>query len=111
MLALPKESRLSPAAIGFLAGIGTMEVWVYPHPAVSIIVTGNELQQPGKTLAYGQVYESNSATLTAALQLLHINAIKVQHVPDDPDVLTAVLQQALHSSDIVLLTGGISVGD
>ena len=111
MLALPKGSRLSPAAIGFLAGIGTTEIWVYPHPSVSIIVTGNELQQPGKALEYGQVYESNSATLTAALQLLHVNDVKVQHVPDDPDALTAVLQQALHNSDIVLLTGGISVGD
>jgi molybdopterin molybdotransferase len=111
MLALPKGSRLTPAAIGFLAGIGITEVWIHPHPSVSIIVTGNELQQPGNSLEYGQVYESNSFTLTTALQFLHINAIKVQYVPDDLNALTAVLQQALHNSDIVLLTGGISVGD
>src|SRR4029079_5637836 len=59
-LALEKESTLSPAAIGFLAGIGIAEVKVYPNPSISIIITGNELQQPGKRLEQGQVYESNS---------------------------------------------------
>lgn len=109
--ALPKDSRLSPAAAGFLAGIGTTEVTVYPRPSVSVIVTGNELQRPGNPLAYGQVYESNSFALTAALQPLHIYNGNVQRVHDGPNVLTDVLQQALQSSDVVLLTGGMSVGD
>ena len=55
-LALAKDSLLMPAAIGFLAGIGITEVLVYPHPSVSIIVTGNELQAPGQPLMRGQVY-------------------------------------------------------
>jgi molybdopterin molybdotransferase len=110
-LALPEGSHLSPAAIGFLAGIGTTHVLVYPPPSISIIVTGNELQQPGNQLEYGQVYESNSLTLTAALKLLQIGHVQIQHVADDPEALTAVLQQALGRSDIALLTGGISVGD
>ena len=59
-LALEKDSVLTPAAIGFLAGIGIKEVNVYPSPSISIIITGNELQQPGIPLQYGQVYESNS---------------------------------------------------
>ncbi len=110
-LALPKDSRLTPAAIGFLAGIGTAEVLVYPRPSVSIIITGNELQSLGHPLKYGQVYESNSFALTAALQQLHMNQVNVQRVQDDPDAVTEVLQQALQRSDVVLLTGGISVGD
>jgi len=110
-LALPKDSRLTPAAIGFLAGIGTSEVLVYPRPSIAIIITGNELQTPGHPLAYGQVYESNSFALAAALQQLHMNQVDVQRVQDDPDAVTEVLQQALQHSDVVLLTGGISVGD
>lgn len=111
MLALQKGSLLSPAAIGFLAGIGTSTVSAFPHPTISIIVTGNELQQPGNRLEYGQVYESSSFALTSALQLLHIVDVKVHHVRDDLKILTDVLRRTLESSDVVLLTGGISVGD
>ncbi|MEO7313447.1 MAG: gephyrin-like molybdotransferase Glp [Chitinophagaceae bacterium] len=110
-LALSSGSRLSPAAIGFLAGIGSSEITVFPRPRVSIIVTGNELQQPGVSLEYGQVYESNSFALTAALAQLHICDVTVQQVPDDPDAVTNMLQQSLERSDVVLLSGGISAGD
>ncbi len=110
-LALPKESLLTAAAIGFLAGIGVTEVSVIPDPVISIILTGNELQEPGKPLSYGQVYESNSFSLTAALELMHIPVHKIYKAEDDPAVLIAILQQALNESDLVLLTGGVSVGD
>lgn len=110
-LALQKGSILSAAAIGFLAGIGVIEVSVIPDPVIGLIVTGNELQQPGNALAYGQVYESNSFSLTAALQSLHLSLSKVYTAKDNPDELTAALQQALAESDLVLLTGGVSVGE
>jgi molybdopterin molybdotransferase len=84
---------------------------VFPPPAVTIIITGNELQNPGQPLAYGQVYDSNSFALTAALQQNGIRQIKVVTVPDVLDQLTDALQQALELSDLVLLTGGVSVGD
>ena len=110
-LALEKESALSPAAIGFLAGIGITEVKVYPNPSITIIITGNELQQPGETLQHGQVYESNSFALKAVLQQLHINDIKILYATDKPEVVTGTLKKALAQADVVLLTGGISVGD
>lgn len=110
-LALPKGSLLTAAAIGFLAGIGVTEVEVIPDPVISIILTGNELQEPGKPLLYGQVYESNSFGLTAALESLHIPIHKIYKAADDVEVLTELLQQALTESDLVLLTGGVSVGD
>lgn len=110
-LALTKGSLLTPAAIGFLAGIGVTEVSVIPDPVISIILTGNELQEPGKPLLYGQVYESNSFGLTAALESLHLPVHCIYKAEDDPEVLTAILQQALNESDLVLLTGGVSVGD
>jgi len=110
-LAMEKGNLLSPAAIGFLAGIGMTEVSVYPAPSVSIIVTGRELQKPGKDLQFGQVYESNSFSLRAALQQAQITGVKVFEADDELSVLQTVLNTALQSSDVVLLTGGISVGD
>ena len=109
--ALAKLSFLSPAAIGFLAGLGIKELTVYPKPSVSIIVTGNELQKPGDPLQYGQVYESNSFALTAALHQIGISAIDIIHADDNLEELTAILNNCLKKTDLVLLTGGVSVGD
>jgi molybdopterin molybdotransferase len=108
---LSKGSLLTAAAVGFLAGIGVTEVSVIPDPVISIILTGNELQEPGKALSYGQVYESNSFSLTAALESIHLAVHRIYKVEDDPETLTAILQQAVNESDLVLLTGGVSVGD
>jgi molybdopterin molybdotransferase len=110
-LALKAGSKLTPGAIGFLTGIGITSVSVFPKPTVSIIVTGNELQAAGKSLQYGQVYESNSATIRAALQQLNINEIKVFWAEDNLDILQKILEQAISASDVIVLMGGISVGD
>lgn len=110
-LALASGSTLTPAAIGFLAGMGVNEVEVIPFPRVSIIVTGNELQDPGTAQIFGKVYESNSFALLAALHNLHITDASVYKCEDDTDALTDVLNKALAKSDLVLMTGGVSVGD
>lgn len=110
-LALAKGSFLSPAAIGFLAGIGIVEVNVYLDPVISIIVTGKELQQPGKSLQYGQVYESNSFMLKAALEQLNITNVKITWADDNLEALKTILADALLQSNMVLLTGGVSAGD
>lgn len=110
-LALENGSLLLPAAVGFLAGIGIAEVKVYPNPAISIIITGKELQPPGKPLDYGQVYESNSFTLTSSLHHLHTDNVKTFYVDDKLEIVTGVLRDTLEQSDMVLLTGGISAGD
>ena len=110
-LALEKDTVLSPAAIGYLAGVGIDEVKVYPAPAVSIILTGDELQKPGMALGHGQVYESNSFALNAALKQTGISQIDFFSSKDSLETLTGVIAQALDRSDVVLLTGGVSVGD
>ncbi len=110
-LGLKKGNYLSPAAVGFLAGIGINKVEVYSKPSISIIVTGKELQQPGKPLQYGQVYESNSFALKAALEQLNITNIKISWADDDLEILKTILGDALQQSDMVLVTGGISAGD
>lgn len=110
-LAAAKDALLTPAVIGFLAGIGVDEVLVYPLPVISIIVTGNELQKPGQPLQPGQVYESNSFSLKAALQQLNIIDVKVHASEDKLETVMAVLKEALQQSDIIFLTGGVSVGE
>lgn len=110
-VALNKGSILSPAAIGFLAGIGIYKVPVYPRPSVSIIVTGKELMPPGNLLKQGEVFESNSYALKAALNQLHYTNINVRHCDDLLELLTTQLQEALIESELIILTGGVSVGD
>ena len=109
--ALSKGHLLNAASIGFLAGMGISSVMAYPKPKVTILVTGNELQMPGTPLEYGQVYESNSLTLKACLFQLHIKTVDVHQSGDNRLQLHAMLAQALETSDLILMTGGVSVGD
>jgi molybdopterin molybdotransferase len=110
-LAATKDSSLSASAIGFLAGMGITGVSVYPRPAITIIVTGNELVAPGTPLSMGQVYESNSYSLRAALKQMQIHQVQVAQVEDNLQALMNRLQLALQESDVVFLTGGVSVGE
>jgi molybdopterin molybdotransferase len=110
-LALEKGILLTPGAIGFIAGLGKKEVRAIRKPSVAIVVTGKELQRPGEELMYAQVYESNSYALTAALQQLGITNICTEWVDDEMDSIITVLEKALSSADLLLITGGVSVGD
>ena len=109
--ALQKGIVLTPAAIGFLAALGITDVNVYLKPTVHIIVTGNELQTPGTPLQYGQVYESNSVMLQTALKQLHITDSIISVVGDNASEITTAITKALAKADLVLLTGGVSVGN
>jgi molybdopterin molybdotransferase len=110
-LTLTKGTLLTPATISVLASMGFSEVSVINQPSLHIIVTGNELQAIGKPLTSGQVYESNSPMLVAALQQLGIKKISVEKVSDSLDTITTALQNSIAQSDVTLLVGGISVGD
>jgi molybdopterin molybdotransferase len=110
-MALEANGLLTPGAIGFLTGMGITEVRVYRTPSIAIIVTGNELQQAGKSLAFGEIYESNAITLQTALQQYQLHNVKTYQVADDPAQVKKLLEQALALHDLILLTGGVSVGD
>ncbi len=110
-LALPAGSPLTPAAIGFLAGLGNTEIRIHPSPRIALLITGNELQEPGHPLEYGQVYESNSIALKAALARYGLTISKQYRIKDDLDKLKELLADALENHDLILITGGISVGD
>ena len=105
------NTLITPAAIGFLACLGITEVEVYKKPKVAILVTGNELVKSGKKLAKGKIYESNSVMLQAALQTIGIKKTKVYTVKDNLKATKKALKNILSKFDIVLISGGISVGD
>jgi molybdopterin molybdotransferase len=110
-LALSQGSWLHPGAVGYLAGLGIDQVRAIARPRIALLITGDEMQAPGKSLDPGQVFESNSFSLQAALEAMHLRAMSVQRVRDDPEQTHWALAEALNSADLVLLTGGISAGD
>lgn len=105
------NTLITPAAIGFLACLGITEVEVYKKPKVAILVTGNELIQPGKKLKKGKIFESNSVMLEAALETIGIKKTKVYRVKDNLKATKNALKSILKKYDVVLISGGISVGD
>lgn len=109
-LALPKGTRINPAAIGFLSGLGITKVKVIRNPRVGLIVSGNELIQPGEALIAGKIYESNSKTLQALLGEMGILA-DLYYIKDDYESTVSQIDNALEDNDLVIVTGGISVGD
>jgi len=109
--ALKKGTKITPAAIGFLAGLGITEVEVYLPPKVGIILTGSELVTPGTALGDGKIFESNSYQLIAALHQLHVPIIKSYKVEDTYEITKNTISEAIEVCDLVLISGGISVGD
>jgi len=110
-LALEKGALLNAAAIGFLAGLGITSAIVYQKPRVGIVVTGNELVQPGAPLDYGKVYESNGIMLESALKETYFEKVSLYQVNDDFENTKNILRETLSENDVVLVSGGISVGD
>lgn len=108
---LEKDILLTPAAIGFLACLGITEIAVYGKPKVAILVTGNELVAPGEKLKLGKIFESNSIMLQAALATAGIKKAKVFRVKDNLKATQKVLKKLLLKYDMILVSGGISVGD
>ncbi len=109
--ALEKGHVLNAASVGFLAGLGISEVAVFSRPKVAILITGNELALAGQPLKYGQIYESNSAMLAAGLQNFGFAEVEIASVKDDYKSTKKQLERLLQNCDVLLCSGGISVGD
>ena len=102
--------QLNASSLGVLKSLGFKEVEVYRKPVVSIVVTGDELVSEDRPLQKGEIYESNSTVLKAALESNGIAVQKVIAVRDDFDATREALKEAIKSSDLTLVSGGISVG-
>lgn len=102
---------LTPARLGLLATQGLAEVETVRLPRIAIISTGDELVPPGQVLQPGQLYNSNGIMLHALLKQIGIEQITLSHVPDDLAQTTDALRQVTSDHDVVILSGGVSVGD
>ncbi|MGC4041532.1 MAG: molybdopterin molybdotransferase MoeA [Flavobacterium sp.] len=110
-IALEKGTYLNAAAIGYLAGLGFTKVKTCQKPRVGIVVTGNELVSAGENLPEGKVYESNSIMLQTALFDAGFDGISCYSVNDDFEKTKNTLEKAIYQNDMVVISGGISVGD
>ncbi|MBE9608735.1 molybdopterin molybdotransferase MoeA [Chitinilyticum piscinae] len=108
---LARGERLNPAALALLASIGVAEVSVYAPLKVALINTGDELVEPGQPLAAGQIYNSNRYALTGLLQRLGCELTVAGLVADDFGRTRSELARLAASHDVVISTGGVSVGE
>ena len=102
--------RLGPAEVAVLAANGRTHASVSRSPRVVVVSTGDELVEPGKQLAEWQIHRSNVYAVMAALQRRGFAQPTLDHLPDDPQILRARLSAHLQSHDVLILSGGVSMG-
>ena len=102
--------HVTPARLGALAAAGQAEVDVYARPAVAILSTGNEVVEVGRPLQAAEIYDVNRHTLTAVVRMHGGDARVLPRAPDTLEALTASLEAAA-GSDLIVFSGGSSVGD
>jgi molybdopterin molybdotransferase len=101
---------VTPAVVGLAAALGLPELTVIPRQRVLIVSTGSELVSPGRPLQSGQIYESNSVTLAAAVRDAGADVVARATVIDDVAELTAVFDRHAADSDLIITSGGVSAG-
>ena len=102
--------KLTSAHIGVLASLGVTRVTVYRRVRVALLCTGDELVQPGSPLPFGKIYDANRATLSARLAELNAQAELLPSEADEPQRVADILAQAARKADVLITTGGVSVG-
>jgi molybdopterin molybdotransferase len=107
---LTAGTRLGPVQLGLLAAAGHGTVTARPRPRVTLISTGNELVEPGRPVTPGQIWESNSRMLAAAAREAGFAARRHPIVPDDKATVLATIEEALDGADLLVTTGGVSMG-
>lgn len=110
-LAIKKGTVMTPGAIGFAASLGLVALKVVCEPRIALAITGDELVKPGTTLKTGQVYESNAITIESAAKAAGYSVLGVVSLADDFEATKEAIHQLTNMNDVLILTGGISVGD
>ena len=109
--ALQRGQAVRPAEIGLIASLGIPEIMVYRRLRVAFFSTGDELKSIGTPLAEGQIYDSNRYTIYGMLTRLGCEVIDMGVVRDDPKLLEAAFEEAAETADVVITSGGVSVGE
>ncbi len=110
-IAIKKGTVMTSGAIGFAASLGLVALKVVCKPRIALAITGDELVKPGNSLKAGQVYESNSITIESAAEATGYRVLGVANLADDFETTKEAIQQLAKMNDVLILTGGISVGD
>ncbi len=107
---LDRDTVLGPRQIAVLAAVGRARVKARPRPRVVVVSTGAELREPGSRLGEGQIYDSNSYTMAACARDAGAVVYRVGIVDDDPKRIMDTLSDQLVRADLVITTGGVSMG-
>jgi molybdopterin molybdotransferase len=108
---LSTGTRLTPQALGLAASVGAASLGVLRRPRVAVCSTGDELMMPGEPLRPGAIYNSNRFTLRALLQAGGCEPHDFGIVPDRLDATRATLREAAATNDLIITSGGVSVGE
>ena len=108
---LASGTRLTPAALGLAATVGAATLTVSRRPRVALFSTGDELMMPGEPLKPGAIYNSNRYTLRAQIQAMGCDCTDLGIVPDRLDATREVLRRAAEGNDLIVTSGGVSVGE
>jgi molybdopterin molybdotransferase len=103
--------RITPADLGLIASLGVSEVTIKRRLKVAFFSTGDELKSIGEVLEPGDIYDSNRYTLFGMLTRLNVDVIDMGVIPDDKAALEIAFQTAAAQADVVITSGGVSVGD
>ncbi len=108
---LKRGARIRPQEIGILASLGIGTIAAFVPPSVAVIATGSEIVEPGRPLAKGRIYDSNSYSLAAQAAKAGATVKIRRRVPDRPALIRKSIAAALERCDLVLISGGVSAGD
>lgn len=107
----PGGAFVAPGIVAAIAACGQAQAEVYLRPKVGLLVTGDELIEPGLALSPGQIFEANSYGLAASLQAMMFDPPVIRRVADDASHTRAALEDLLGCCEVVLTSGGVSVGE
>ena len=102
--------RVTPGRLALIAAANVPQVRVHPLPRVSVLSTGDELVPVGLPLAHGQIVDSNGSMLAALIRVAGAELVGVGHLNDDADAWTSLLEHLPGEPDLILTTGGVSMG-
>lgn len=108
---LKKGKLIRPSEVGIIASLGYDKIKVYKRPILSLITTGDEIVEPGNQLNKGQIYNSNAYSLSSQIKSLFFNVIYNGIVKDKADDIEKSIVKSLENSDVLLISGGVSMGD
>lgn len=108
---LPRGRRLRAQDLGLAASLGIARIQVYRRLRVAVMSTGNELRNPGEALQPGQIYNSNRFTMKSQLEAWGFSVVDLGVARDDPGAVRDMMVQGAEQADIVMTSGGVSVGE